>query len=73
MYVSILIIFSYIICEGANESKKIVIEYLHSINNDLNQHFRDDNSNTDVTHIVPLSILKNDENFFNYIMNSNEK
>ena len=63
----------YIICEGAKETKETVIEYLHVINDDLNKYFRDDSSQNDVTEIVPLSILKDDETFYKYMIDSNEK
>lgn len=63
----------YIICEGARENRHIVRDYFHQINNDLNEYFRNDKSDLDVNTIVPLDILKNDKNFFNYIKDSNEK
>lgn len=63
----------YIVCEGAQESKATIQEYLHIINNNLNEHFRNEASSSDVTHIVSLSVLKSDENFFKYIKESNEK
>ncbi len=66
-------IFSYLICEGALASKDVVYEYLFNINDTLNDTFRNDDSEFDVESIVPLSILKSDKNFFNYIYNSNEK
>ena len=35
--------------------------------------FRNESSDNDVVSIVPLEIMKNDENFFDYLFNSNEK
>lgn len=63
----------YIICENARESKNLVCDYMFEVNETLNKTFRDEKSTYDVESIVPLSILKNDEEFFNYIYNSNER
>ena len=65
--------YSYIICESALGSKDVVHEYLFNINDTLNETFRNENSEFDVESIVPLSILKSDKNFFDYIYKSNEK
>lgn len=62
----------YIICEGAKDSKNLICDYLFDINETLNKTFRDENSSYDVEAIVPISVLTNDEDFFNYIYNSNE-
>ena len=69
----ILLYDRYIICENAHESKSIVQDYLHAINDDLNKYFRDNNCDSDVPVIVPLEIMKKDTKFFNYIKESNEK
>ena len=63
----------YIICEGARESRDVIYNYLFEINDTLNETFRDENSDLDVNEIVPLEILKEDSDFFDYIYNSNEK
>ena len=63
----------YIICENAHETKSIVRDYLHAINDDLNKNFRDNNCDLDVSVIVPLAIMRKDTKFYNYIKESNEK
>lgn len=63
----------YLVCENAKESKEIVYNYLFNINDCLNEHFRDEQSDYDVTQIVPLAILKEDKEFYNYVFSSNEK
>lgn len=62
----------YIICEGAKDSKNVICDYLFDINETLNKTFRDEKSSYDVETIVPISVMKNDEEFFKYIYNSNE-
>lgn len=63
----------YIICECALESKSIIQEYLYEINDILNRTFRNESKDEDVVSIVPLENLVNDNEFFNYIYESNEK
>ena len=69
----IIIVHRYIICEGALDNKSIIAEYLMLVNEDLNKYFRDNDSKLDVVSIVPLSILKDDTYFYNYVKDSNEK
>ena len=64
---------SYIICEGARNSKEIVEQYLLHVNEELHKYFRDPNSKQDVESIVPLKVLKGNEQFYSSIKKSNEK
>jgi cap1 methyltransferase len=64
----------YIICEGALETTKdIIYDYLFGINEKLNETFRKEESDLDVVQIVPLDVMTNDDHFFNYIYESNER
>ena len=55
------------------ESKDIIYDYLFGINEKLNETFRKENSDLDVEQLVPMDVMLNDDNFFNYIWESNER
>ncbi|CAL4088364.1 unnamed protein product [Meganyctiphanes norvegica] len=59
----------YIICKYKKENVSSVLTYMMQINQRLNQ--LGSNSSTDVLEIVPMDIIKGDEDFYNYIVNSN--
>uniref|UniRef100_A0A8D0DD99 Cap-specific mRNA (nucleoside-2'-O-)-methyltransferase 1 n=1 Tax=Sander lucioperca TaxID=283035 RepID=A0A8D0DD99_SANLU len=59
----------YIVCRGLKPGSDAVREYMFRINLKLNQ-LR--NTDTDVTEVVPLSIIKEDTDFYQFMVNSNE-
>lgn len=60
----------YVVCRGLKPGSDAVREYLFRVNLKLNQL---KNSDTDVTDVVPLSIIKEDTDFYHYMVNSNER
>lgn len=60
----------YVVCKGLKPGTDAVREYMFTINLKLNQ-FRD--SDRDVTEVVPLDIIKGDTDFFQFMINSNER
>ncbi|XP_041352995.1 cap-specific mRNA (nucleoside-2'-O-)-methyltransferase 1-like [Gigantopelta aegis] len=61
----------YIICKGKRSDSLPVLQYMRSINEDLCKLLVS-TSTKDVNEIVPLQALQNDEQFFQYIKDSNE-
>lgn len=59
----------YIACRGLKPGSDAVREYMFKVNLKLNQ-LR--NTDTDVTDVVPLSIIKDDTDFYQFMVNSNE-
>uniref|UniRef100_A0A672HPJ1 Cap-specific mRNA (nucleoside-2'-O-)-methyltransferase 1 n=1 Tax=Salarias fasciatus TaxID=181472 RepID=A0A672HPJ1_SALFA len=59
----------YIVCRGLKPGSDAVREYMFKVNLKLNQ-LR--NTDTDVTDVVPLSIIKEDTDFYRFMVNSNE-
>ncbi|XP_029902805.1 cap-specific mRNA (nucleoside-2'-O-)-methyltransferase 1 [Myripristis murdjan] len=59
----------YIVCRGLKPGSDAVREYMFKVNQKLNQL---KNSDTDVTDVVPLSLIKEDTDFYQYMVNSNE-
>ncbi|XP_034756159.1 cap-specific mRNA (nucleoside-2'-O-)-methyltransferase 1 [Etheostoma cragini] len=59
----------YIVCRGLKPGSDAVREYMFRINLKLNQ-LR--NTDTDVNEVVPLSIIKEDTDFYQFMVNSNE-
>ncbi|XP_003971781.1 cap-specific mRNA (nucleoside-2'-O-)-methyltransferase 1 isoform X1 [Takifugu rubripes] len=59
----------YVVCRGLKPGSDAVREYLFRVNLKLNQ-LRD--SDTDVTDVVPLSIIKEDTDFYHSMVNFNE-
>ncbi|KAF3702856.1 Cap-specific mRNA (nucleoside-2'-O-)-methyltransferase 1 [Channa argus] len=59
----------YIVCRGLKPGSDAVREYMFKVNLKLNQ-LR--NTEKDVTGVVPLSIIKEDTDFYHFMMNSNE-
>ena len=72
MYKYFNFLFRYIICEGLRPDFTPVLAYMKYLNAKL-QQFSDQRSKTDIREVVPLHIIKQDEQFFNYIYNSNEE
>lgn len=60
----------YIVCRGLKPGSDAVREYMFRINLKLNQ-LR--NTDMDVTEVVPLSIIKEDTDFYQFMVNSNER
>lgn len=60
----------YIVCRSLKPGSEAVREYMFRVNLKLNQ-LR--NKDTDVTEVVPLSIIKDDNDFYQFMVNSNEK
>ena len=65
----------YIICKWKRQDCADIADYLYEVNCRLNQlgftHLGSTRSMTDVTHIVPLELIMQDEAFFEYMRNSN--
>ncbi|KAM3603437.1 uncharacterized protein V6R79_022484 [Siganus canaliculatus] len=59
----------YVVCRGLKPGSDAVREYMFRVNLKLNQ-LR--NSDDDVTEVVPLSIIKDDPDFYQFMVNSNE-
>uniref|UniRef100_A0A3Q4BLC1 Cap-specific mRNA (nucleoside-2'-O-)-methyltransferase 1 n=1 Tax=Mola mola TaxID=94237 RepID=A0A3Q4BLC1_MOLML len=59
----------YIVCRGLKPGSDAVREYMFRVNLKLNQ-LR--NTETDVTDVVPLSIIKEDTDFYQFMVSSNE-
>ncbi|MEQ2254753.1 Cap-specific mRNA (nucleoside-2'-O-)-methyltransferase 1, partial [Ilyodon furcidens] len=59
----------YIVCRGLKPGSDAVREYMFRVNLKLNQL---KNKDTDVTEVVPLNIIKDDTDFFQFMINSNE-
>ncbi|XP_023256255.1 cap-specific mRNA (nucleoside-2'-O-)-methyltransferase 1 [Seriola lalandi dorsalis] len=60
----------YIVCRGLKPGSDAVREYMFRVNLKLNQ-LR--NTDRDVTEVVPLSIIKEDTDFYQFMVNSNER
>lgn len=63
-------IHRYIVCRGLKPCSDAVREYMFRVNLKLNQ-LR--NTETDVTEVVPLNIIKEDTDFYQFMVNSNER
>ncbi|KAM9445248.1 cap-specific mRNA (nucleoside-2'-O-)-methyltransferase 1 [Clarias gariepinus] len=59
----------YVVCKSLKPGSDAVRDYLFKVNLKLN-HLR--NSDSDVTEVVPLHIIKGDTDFYQYMMDSNE-
>ncbi|KAI1240656.1 hypothetical protein IHE44_0009092 [Lamprotornis superbus] len=59
----------YVVCKGLKSGIEDVRSYLFTVNIRLNQ-LR--NSDVDVNLIVPLKVIKDNQDFYNYIVQSNE-
>lgn len=57
-------------CRGLKPGSEAVREYMFRVNLKLNQ-LRD--TDRDVTDVVPLSIIKEDLDFYQFMVNSNER
>ncbi|XP_068609863.1 cap-specific mRNA (nucleoside-2'-O-)-methyltransferase 1 [Brachionichthys hirsutus] len=60
----------YVVCRGLKPGSDAVREYMFRVNLKMNQ-LR--NTDADVTDVVPLSIVKEDADFYQYMVNSNER
>ncbi|XP_028295572.1 cap-specific mRNA (nucleoside-2'-O-)-methyltransferase 1 [Gouania willdenowi] len=59
----------YVVCRSLKPGSEAVKEYMFRVNLKLNQL---KNTDTDVTDVVPLSIIKEDTDFYQFMVNSNE-
>lgn len=57
-------------CRGLKPGSEAVRDYLFRVNLKLNEL---KNSDTDVTDVVPLRIIKEDTDFYHFMINSNER
>lgn len=60
----------YVVCKGLKSGIEDVRSYLFTVNIRLNQ-LR--NSDVDVNLVVPLKVIKDNQDFYNYIVQSNER
>lgn len=67
---AVVAIHRYIVCRGLKPGSDAVREYLFKVNLKLNKL---KNSDTDVTEVVPLQIIKEDTDFYRFMVNSNER
>ena len=56
-------------CRGLKPGSDPIREYMFKVNLKLNQLKQTD---SDVVEVVPLSVIKEDVNFYHYMVNSNE-
>ncbi|XP_068580711.1 cap-specific mRNA (nucleoside-2'-O-)-methyltransferase 1 [Cebidichthys violaceus] len=59
----------YVVCRGLKPGSEAVREYMFRVNLKLNQL---KNTDSDVNEVVPLSIIKEDTDFYQFMVNSNE-
>lgn len=57
-------------CRGLKPGSDAVREYMFRVNLNLNK-LKD--TNRDVTEVVPISIIKDDTDFYQFMVNSNER
>lgn len=68
----LLLLFRYIICKGLRSDAGPIEQYMF----DLNERFEKLGSvlsENDLVQVVPLELLHGDDNFFEYILTSNER
>ncbi|XP_042901546.1 cap-specific mRNA (nucleoside-2'-O-)-methyltransferase 1 isoform X2 [Parasteatoda tepidariorum] len=61
----------YIVCKWKKENTKDICDYLYEVNEYFNK--LSDFSEVDISEVVPLNILKQNEEFYDYICESNNK
>ena len=66
----VILVCRYVVCRGLKPGSDAVREYMFRVNLKLNQ-LR--NTETDVTDVVPLSIIKEDTDFYQFMVSSNER
>lgn len=66
----ISLVFRYIVCRGLKPGSDPVREYMFTVNLKLN-HLR--NSESDVNEVMPIELIKGDTEFYNHMINSNER
>lgn len=57
-------------CRGLKPGSEAIREYMFRVNLKLNQL---KNTDSDVIEVVPLSIIKEDTDFYQFMINSNER
>ena len=73
IYVNLFLLITgcrYIVCRGLKPGTDAVREYMFKVNLKLNQ-LR--NTDEDVTDVVPMHIIKDDTDFYQFMVNSNER
>lgn len=61
----------YIICKWRNENVDYIRDYMFYVNELLDQC--GESNDNDISELVPVSLMKDDLNFYNYIVNSNDR
>ncbi|CAH1792799.1 unnamed protein product [Owenia fusiformis] len=61
----------YIICKGLREDHKDIYDYLYKVNCQIN-NLKSATQTKDVQEIVPLDVIREDTEFYDYIVTSNE-
>lgn len=61
----------YIICQWKQEDYKVIADYLYRVNEKLWKF--GSTSQKDILEVVPLDVLTSDNDFFNYIVSSNNR
>lgn len=67
--ITLLSFFRYIICKWLKENTKDICDYMFEVNGILEKY--SSTCDKDVNEVVPLDVLKEDEEFYEYIVNSN--
>lgn len=60
----------YVVCRALKPGSDAVRDYLFKVNQKLNQL---KNSDKDVMEVVPQSVIKDDPDFFQFMVKSNER
>lgn len=60
----------YVVCRALKPGSDAVRDYLFKVNQKLNQL---KNSDKDVIEVVPQSVIKDDPDFYQFMVNSNER
>ena len=62
----------YVVCEDYRDLNRTVYQYLIGVNDTLND-LQANEKDKDVKEVVPLEMLLEDKDFFNYVKSSNER
>jgi hypothetical protein len=68
---NIVIYSRYIICKWKRKDCDVIADYLYHVNEQLWKF--GSTSDNDIVEVVPLEVLTSDDQFFNYIVNSNNR
>ena len=62
----------YVVCEGYRDTDRVVYQYLIGVNDTLNDLHKNE-PDRDVKEVVPLEMILEDAEFFQYVKSSNER